>query len=280
MQQQQSLPLGFVRGEPVLEKPENLYIPPDALELLLDAFSGPMDLLLYLIRREKLDILDLPILAIIRQYMAYVEMMRELKLELAADYLVMAAMLAEIKSRLLLPRPPSDETDEDDPRAELVRRLQEYEIVRQGAYELDQQPQQERDFFVANALAQVQASQAAPVEVGLDELVVALRAVMQQIDVSQHHQVSREVLSTRERMSQILDRLQQTPKLEFTQLFVQQEGRAGAVVSFLAILELNKEGMLRLIQAENFSTIYVHVGYVHEGAATSDGETHEAIADE
>lgn len=280
MQQQQSLPLGFVRGEPVLEKPENLYIPPDALELLLDAFSGPMDLLLYLIRREKLDILDLPILAIIRQYMAYVEMMRELKLELAADYLVMAAMLAEIKSRLLLPRPPSDETDEDDPRAELVRRLQEYEIIRQGAYELDQQPQQERDFFVANALAQVQASQAAPVEVGLDELVVALRAVMQQIDVSQHHQVSREVLSTRERMSQILDRLQQTPKLEFTQLFVQQEGRAGAVVSFLAILELNKEGMLRLIQAENFSTIYVHVGHVHEGAATSDGQTHEAIADE
>lgn len=257
MAEQQSLPLGFVRGEPVLERPENLYIPPDALELMLDTFSGPMDLLLYLIRRDQLDILDLPIFDVIRQYMAYVEMMRELKLELAADYLVMAAMLAEIKSRLLLPRAPVDEDDEEDPRAELIRRLKEYEIVRQGAAELDAQPQQERDFFVANALVKAAEQEPQPPQVGLDDLIDAMRAVMKQIDVTQHHQVSKEVLSTRERMSVILDRLQSEQRLEFCQLFNAQEGRAGVVVSFLAILELNKEGMLRLAQADNFSMIYV-----------------------
>lgn len=255
--QQQSLPLGFVRGEPVFEQPENLYIPPDALELLLDAFSGPMDLLLYLIRREKVDILDLPILDIIRQYMAYVELMRELKLELAADYLVMASMLAEIKSRLLLPRPPLDDEEDEDPRAELLRRLQAYEIVREGAQALDQQPQQERDFFVASALAQLSEQPAEPPQVGLDELVGALRNVMRQIDVTQHHHIRGETFSTRERMSQILEALQRQPRLEFSQVFARSEGRAGAVVSFLALLELNKEGMLRLTQADSFSVIYL-----------------------
>lgn len=257
MSQQQSLPLGFVRGEPVLEKPENLYIPPDALELMLDAFSGPMDLLLYLIRREQVNILDLPILDIIRQYMSYVELMRELKLELAADYLVMAAMLAEIKSRLLLPRSSSVEDEEADPRAELIRRLQEYEIVRQGALELDNQPQQERDFFVASAFIDAPQSEPMPAQVDVQDLVTALRSVMRQMDATQHHQVSREALSTRERMSQILDLMQRSARVEFSQLFVKEEGRAGAVVSFLAILELNKEGMLRLTQAESFSMIYV-----------------------
>ena len=257
MAQQQSLPLGFVRGEPVLEKPENLYIPPDALELMLDAFSGPMDLLLYLIRREQVDILELPILDIIRQYMTYVELMRELKLELAADYLVMAAMLTEIKSRLLLPRSAHDADEEDDPRAELIRRLQEYEIVRQGALELDHQPQQERDFFVASALVDAPQIDPAPAQVDLEDLVTAMRSVMRQIDATQHHHVSREALSTRERMSQILDLMQRTRRVEFVKLFVEAEGRAGAVVSFLAILELNKEGMIRITQAENFSMIYV-----------------------
>lgn len=257
MAEQQSLPLGFVRGEPVLERPENLYIPPDALELMLDAFSGPMDLLLYLIRRDQMNILDLPILDVIRQYMTYVDLMRELKLELAADYLVMAAMLAEIKSRLLLPRPPTEDDEEDDPRAELIRRLKEYEIIRQGAMELDSQPQQERDFFIGNALVQAEDSEPEPPQVGLDDLVTAMRAVMRQIDVTQHHHVSRETLSTRERMSSILDRLQSQPRLEFQQLFEVTEGRAGVVVSFLALLELNKEGMIRLTQAENFSMIYV-----------------------
>jgi segregation and condensation protein A len=255
--EQQSLPLGFVRGEPLLERPDNLYIPPDALELMLDAFSGPMDLLLYLIRRDQLDILDLPILDVTRQYMAYVELMRDLKLELAADYLVMAAMLAEIKSRLLLPKPPQAEEDEEDPRAELVRRLKEYEIVRQGAEQLDAQPQQERDFFVAHATAVGEVDEPAPPQVGLDELVHAMQAVMRQIDVTQHHHISREALSTRERMSQILERLQHQPRLRLPELFLRAEGRPGAVVSFLALLELNKEGMIRLTQAENFSTIYV-----------------------
>lgn len=257
LDEQQSLPLGFVRGEPILERPENLYIPPDALELMLDTFSGPMDLLLYLIRRDQLNILDLPVLDITRQYMAYVEMMRELKLELAADYLVMAAMLAEIKSRLLLPRPPADEEDEDDPRAELIRRLQEYEIIREGAAQLDSQPQEERDYFVGRALPFVEDKTPEPPQVGLDELVNALRTVMQQVDAVQHHQISREALSTRERMSMILDQLQNHGRMQFTQLFVPNEGRPGAVVSFLAILELNKEGMVRLTQAENFSMIYV-----------------------
>jgi len=137
--EQQSLPLGFVRGEPVIEKPEDLYIPPDALEVILDAFSGPMDLLLYLIRRQKFDVVDIPVLTITRQYVHYVEMMKELKLELAADYLVMAAMLAEIKSRLLLPKPPQEDDEEDDPRAELVRRLREYEAIRHGAEYIDEQ---------------------------------------------------------------------------------------------------------------------------------------------
>lgn len=257
MAEQQSLPLGFVRGEPVLERPENLYIPPDALELMLDTFSGPMDLLLYLIRRQQLDILDLPVLDITRQYMAYVDVMHELKLELAADYLVMAAMLMEIKSRLLLPRPPADEEDEADPRAELVRRLKEYEIIREGATQLDQQPQQERDFFVASVDVPTEDAPAAPPEVALNELVKALSSVMQQVDAQQHHHISREILSTRERMSRILDQLQEQPRLEFSAVFTQSEGRAGAVVSFLALLELNKEGMIRLTQAANFSVIYI-----------------------
>ncbi|MGX5913652.1 segregation and condensation protein A [Aliidiomarina sp. Khilg15.8] len=265
MAEQQSLPLGFVRGEPVLEQPENLYIPPDALELMLDTFSGPMDLLLYLIRRQQLDILDLPVLDITRQYMAYVEVMHELKLELAADYLVMAAMLMEIKSRLLLPKPPVEDEDEADPRAELVRRLREYEIIREGAAQLDQQPQQERDFFVASVDVPMDDTPPAPPEVALDELVKALSSVMQQVDAQQHHHISRETLSTRERMSQILDLLQQQARLEFSAVFTRIEGRAGAVVSFLALLELNKEGMIRLTQAANFSVIYIERAAMDKG---------------
>jgi len=255
---QQSLPLGFVRGEPIFEQPEDLYIPPEALELMLDLFSGPMDLLLYLIRRQKMDILDLPILRITEQYMTYVDMMRELKLELAAEYLLMAAMLAEIKSRMLLPQTPDDDDDESDPRAELVRRLQEYEIVREGAQQLDQQPQQERDYFIANAETDARelAGQAPP-DVSLAELGLALAKVMQLVDAQAHHQIKREHLSTRERMSSILSQLESSGQLQFQQLFVLQEGRAGVIVSFLAILELNKEGLIVLTQAENFSQLYV-----------------------
>ncbi|CUS48635.1 MAG: segregation and condensation protein ScpA [Idiomarinaceae bacterium HL-53] len=256
--EQQSLPLGFVRGEPVLERPEDLYIPPEALELMLEAFSGPMDLLLYLIRKQKLDILDLPILSITKQYMEYVELMRELKLELAADYLVMAAMLAEIKSRLLLPKPPSEDDDEEDPRAELMRRLQEYEVIREGAEQLDQQPQLERDFFVAAATTNAKAcAEQVPPEVSLEELSLALAKVMQVVQAQAHHHIQREALSTRERMSAILERLSAAEHVEFVSLFTLEEGRAGVVVSFLAILELNKEGLIKLVQAEPYSDIYV-----------------------
>jgi len=256
--EQQSLPLGFVRGEPVFEQPEDLYIPPEALELMLDLFSGPMDLLLYLIRKQKMDILDLPILKVTEQYMVYVEMMRELKLELAADYLLMAAMLAEIKSRMLLPKIAADDDEEDDPRAELVRRLKEYEIVRAGAGQLDQQPQEERDFFVANAATDArELAGQAPAEVGVDELAAALLKVMQLVDVQAHHQVQRETLSTRERMSRIMEALQVQQRVEFATLFSPEEGRSGVVVSFLAILELSKEGLIALVQADGFSQIYV-----------------------
>lgn len=258
LQEQHSLPLGFVRGEPVLERPDDLYIPPEALELMLEAFSGPMDLLLYLIRRQKMDILDLPILDITRQYMAYVELMRELHLELAADYLVMAAILAEIKSRLLLPKPPSEEDDEEDPRAELIRRLREYEVIREGARQLDEQPQQDRDYFVASAATDARdiAGQTPP-EVSLADLSLALSRVMQLVRVQAHHHIQREALSTRERMSAILERLSQVERCDFVSLFEPTEGKAGVVVSFLAVLELNKEGLIVLTQAEAYSVIYV-----------------------
>ncbi|MGQ4275516.1 segregation and condensation protein A [Pseudidiomarina sp. E22-M8] len=256
--QQQSLPLGFVRGEAVIDKPEDLYIPPDALELILESFSGPMDLLLYLIRRQKLDIVDLPILPITKQYMEYVEMMKELKLELAADYLVMAAMLAEIKSRMLLPRPPAEEDDEADPRAELVRRLQEYEAIRTGAGYLDQMPQTERDLFVVHAETDAKDYVKQPLpDVALAELAVAFSHAMAQTELQQHHQIHRERLSTRERMSRIIDLLQTHQRLRFAQLFEPSEGKEGVVVSFLAVLELVKEALVDVTQVDAFSEIHI-----------------------
>jgi len=256
--QQQSLPLGFVRGKPVLEKPDDLYIPPDALELILETFAGPMDLLLYLIRRQKLDIIELPILPITQQYMEYVEMMKDLKLELAADYLVMAAMLAEIKSRMLLPRPASDEEEDVDPRAELVRRLREYEAIRQGAQHLDNLPQAERDFFVAHANTTARETVESPLpEVVLHELALAMSEALAQAKLLNSHQVQREKLSTRERMSRILDLLQHKKRLRLSDLFEPHEGRAGVVVSFLAILELVKEALVEVVQVNPFTEIHV-----------------------
>ncbi|PYE32104.1 condensin subunit ScpA [Idiomarina fontislapidosi] len=258
MAEQQSLPLGFVRGEPVIEKPEDLYIPPDALEVILEAFSGPMDLLLYLIRRQKFDVVDIPVLTITRQYVQYVEMMKELKLELAADYLVMAAMLAEIKSRLLLPKPPQVDEEEEDPRAELVRRLREYEAIRHGAEYIDEQPQVGRDMWLSevdtNARAFVTTE---PPEVSLEDLTLAFSRILNQLKLNAHHHIQREQLSTRERMSRILNQLQTQPYLRFAQLFSKTEGRAGAVVSFLAILELVKESMIELSQVTPMSEIHL-----------------------
>ena len=256
--QQQSLPLGYVKGEAFSEQPQDLYIPPEALEVVLEAFEGPMDLLLYLIRRNKLDILDLPVLEITEQYMEYIALMDELKLELAAEYLLMAALLAEIKSRMLLPRHSDPDEDEDDPRAQLLRRLQEYELFKQKAEELNELPRYERDFFVAKAeLTDDVLPMKAPPDVGLDELTLAFAGILKRANAFEHHQVEREALSTRERMSWVIARLQPGQFVDFGALFSSEEGKAGVVVTFLAILELAKEQLIELTQNEVMAPIYV-----------------------
>ena len=255
---QQVLPLAFVRGEAVLERPEDLFIPPDALEVLLEAFEGPLDFLLYLIRRHKFDIVDLPVNEITLQYMEYINLMQELNFELAAEYLVMAAMLAEIKSRLLLPKREAEQTEELDPRAELVRRLQEYEQFKLAATQLDAVPRQERDFFPTHAgLADNFAPYVIEPEVSLAELVLALQDVIKRTKDFQHHQIQKEQLSTRERMSRILELLRQQPVLAFGQCFALHEGRQGVVVTFLAVLELVKEKLITLTQVESYGQIHL-----------------------
>ncbi|WP_440995949.1 segregation and condensation protein A [Arhodomonas sp. SL1] len=249
--------LAHVRGEPLTELPRDLYIPPDALEVFLEAFEGPLDLLLYLIRRQNLDILDIPIAEITRQYMRYIELMRDLRLELAAEYLVMAAMLAEIKSRMLLPRPPVVEDEEADPRAELVRRLQEYERFKHAAEEIDALPRVGRDVFPAAAAAPRRQPVAVPPEVGLDELLAAFAGVMERARLHRHHQVREEALSVRQRMSETLVRLSQQRFTPFVALFTPEEGRDGVVVSFLAILELLKAGLVEVVQAEELGAIHL-----------------------
>lgn len=258
IQIQQPLPLAFINGEALLEKPEDLYIPPDALEVILDAFEGPLDLLLYLIRKQKFEIVDLPVYQITRQYMEYVELMKDIKLELAGEYLLMAAILAEIKSRLLLPRHSEDEDDETDPRAELIRRLREYEAVKQAAEELDLLPREERDLFVANAQTH-ESCQPAKIlpEIALQELVFAMQTAMRRASAFEHHHIAAEVLSTRERMSAILEQISHTEFCRFQQFFSHEEGKAGVVVTFLAILELVKESLIELVQAEPFADIHV-----------------------
>lgn len=255
---QPPLPLAMVRGEMVIERPEDLFIPPDALEVLLDAFEGPLDFLLYLIRKHKFDIVDLPINEITLQYMEYINLMQDMNFELAAEYLVMAAMLAEIKSRLLLPKHEELAAAELDPRAELVRRLQEYERFKQAAVSLDELPREERDFFQAHAaLAENYQPYLILPEVSLADLVSALGDIAKRVKEFSHHQISKEKLSTRERMSQILAQLQATGYLEFGHCFLANEGRAGVVVSFLAILELCKEKLITLTQVEVYGQIHL-----------------------
>ena len=256
---QQPLPLAFVRGEAVLERPEDLYIPPDALEVLLDAFEGPLDFLLYLIRKHKFDIVDLPVNEITLQYMEYIDLMQGLNFELAAEYLVMAAMLAEIKSRLLLPRHSEVEDEEADPRAELIRRLQEYEVFKQAATELDSLPRDERDHFNAKAgLADNFAPLLILPDVDLAELTLALKDIVKRAKDFQHHHIKREHLSTRERMSRILDLLSaHNGYLAFSSCFELSEGREGVVVTFLAMLELTKEKLVEIIQVEAYGQIHV-----------------------
>ncbi|MFY8273324.1 segregation and condensation protein A [Pseudoalteromonas sp. SSDWG2] len=264
--QQQKLPLAFIRGEAVVEKPEDLYIPPDALEVVLETFEGPLDLLLYLIKKHKLDVLELSIFSITEQYMKYVEMMREFQLELAGEYLVMAALLAQIKSRLLLPVHEELE-EEEDPRAELIRRLQEYEQFKKAAENLDEIPRMERDIFSAHALIEEEAlpSPLFP-DVSMQDLMLALSDVMARAKSFEHHHITPEQLSTRARMSDILSYLQQAQGyVEFAALFSVQEGRAGVVVTFIAILELTKEGLIMCQQANSESIIHVRLKeHAHE----------------
>ena len=255
--QQQEMPLALVRGQPVLQMPQDLYIPPDALEVILEAFEGPLDLLLYLIRRQNLDILDIPIAEITRQYVEYIELMHELRLELAADYLVMAAMLAEIKSRLLLPRPPLEEGIEEDPRAELVRRLQEYERFKKAAEEIEAMPRQDRDFSTASAFVVDRNVIRLPPPVELRELLLALKDVLKRAELTGRHAIQREALSVRNRMSDVLKALGDGEFHPFERLFNASEGRLGIIVTFLALLELAKEHLIELMQSEPLAPIYL-----------------------
>ncbi len=255
---QLEIPFAIVQGAPLLALPRDLYIPPDALEVFLDAFEGPLDLLLYLIKRQNLDILAIPIAAITEQYMEYVELMKDLRLELAAEYLVMAAMLAEIKSRMLLPRPTASE-EEDDPRADLVRRLQEYERFKKAAQDLDALPRMERDHHLVQVEVPPGHMHRVPPEVDLREVLLALRSLLARADLFTSHRVEKESLSLRERMSLVLETLHGRGFVPFVQLFEVHEGRAGVVVTFLAVLELIKTATIELVQAEPFFPIHVRL---------------------
>lgn len=246
-----------VQGNAITELPQDLYIPPDALEVILETFEGPLDLLLYLIKRQNLDILNIPISEITTQYMEYIALMESMRLELAAEYLVMAAMLAEIKSRMLLPRVNTDDEDEEDPRAELIRRLQEYEQFKEAAAKLDELPRMERDNHPLSVKAPVIERDLPLPELTLKELLLAFRDVAMRAQATQSHNISRESLSVREKMSNILAVLRLGEFLEFSTCFVAEEGRLGVVVTFLAILELCKESSIDIVQSAPFMPIYI-----------------------
>jgi segregation and condensation protein A len=279
--QQQELPLAIVRGEPLLQMPRDLYIPPDALEVILESFAGPLDLLLYLIRRQNLDILDIPIAEITRQYMGYIELMHEvMRFELAAEYLLMAAILAEIKSRLLLPRPPLEEGLEEDPRAELVRRLQEYERFKRAAEDIDALPRMERDTVVVHADPGERNVVKVPPPLELTELLLALQEVLNRAQLFEHHAVKREGLSVRQRMGELLSRLDTAEFQAVDTFFDLAEGRAGIVVTFLAMLELAKEMLVEIIQDEPGSPIYLRAKASEASATTDVDDSQSPAADE
>ena len=254
---QQEMPFAIVEGSPVTELPRDLYIPPHALEVFLETFEGPLDLLLYLIKRQNLDILDIPIAEITRQYVEYVELMKELRLELAAEYLVMAAMLAEIKSRMLLPRPQSENGEEDDPRSDLVRRLQEYERYKQAAEALESLPRVGRDIFETRVLAPYAEAVKVQPKVTVDDLISAMRDVLARAEMFSHHHVQMEPLSVRERMSIILSAVRGDEFIEFGSMFTQEEGRQGVVVTLLAVLELIKDSLIELVQSRPYGPIHI-----------------------
>ena len=256
---QGEMPFAMVEGQPMTQLPLDLYIPPDALEVFLDAFEGPLDLLLYLIKRQNLDILDIKVAEITRQYMDYIDLMTNMQLELAAEYLVMAAVLAEIKSRMLLPRHEEDEHEEDDPRAELIRRLQEYERFKDAALNLDDMPRRDREFWVGAAdVPKIEKEKPLP-DVKLQEMLIVLSKVLKRAETFTSHRIELEPLSTRERMSSILERVQNAGDqfVSFISLFDPEEGRSGVVVTFLAMMELIKESLLEIVQTEPFAPIHV-----------------------
>jgi segregation and condensation protein A len=272
--QQVEMPFAVVNGEPVTQLPRDLYIPPQALEVFLEAFEGPLDLLLYLIRRQNLDILDIPIAEITRQYTQYIELMHDLQLELAGEYLVMAATLAEIKSRMLLPRPADPAQGEEDPRAELVRRLQEYERFKRAANDMDTLPRLERDVWQASAELRDRPVARTLPQVTLQEMLLAFKEVAVRAEMFAHHHVRREPLSVRERMSNILARLERGAFVQFVELFTAAEGRAGVTVTFIAVLELMREGLIDISQTEPYAPLHVRAAGVNrtlQVVASNDG---------
>ena len=255
--QQEEMPFAVVQGKELTSLPKDLYIPPDALEVILEAFEGPLDLLLYLIRRQNLDILEINVAEITRQYMGYIDLMSSIQLELAAEYLVMAAMLAEIKSRMLLPRQIMEEDDEGDPRAELILRLQEYERFKTAAEDIDEIPRVGRDLHQASADAPGREQQRQYPDVDMREILTALADVLRRAEMFESHHIEREKLSTRERMSQVLERLRGEQFIPFVSLFKVAEGRLGVVVTFLAVMELIKESLVEIVQNESFGPIHI-----------------------
>ncbi|MGH1540476.1 MAG: segregation and condensation protein A [Arenicella sp.] len=244
-------------GQVMDQLPKDLFIPPDALEIVLETFEGPLDLLLYLIRKQNINILNIPVAEITQQYMVYVELMRHANLDLAAEYLLMAAMLAEIKSRMLLPKPAKDEEEEEDPRMALVRQLQQYELFRQAANDLEDIPRVGRDVFIANADLEDPEPPKTEAKVTLEQLTRAFQGILERAHANQLHQVTREVMSMRERMTDILKLLQTNDFLRFEDLFTHVEGRMGVVVSFIALLELFRDDMLVVVQSEPFAPIHI-----------------------
>jgi segregation and condensation protein A len=256
--EQVEMPFAIVNGEPFTQMPRDLYIPPQAMEVFLEAFEGPLDLLLYLIRRQNLNILDIPLAEITRQYMKYIEVMTELQLELAGEYMVMAATLAEIKSRMLLPRPKVDaDGNEEDPRAELVRRLQEYERFKRAAEGIDALPRLERDVWATSAEMKDRKVVRLLPQITLQEMLIAFKEVVVRSEMFAHHHIQRERLSVRARMGDILSTLEHSSFVEFVRLFRPEEGRMGITVTFVAILELVREGLIDIVQAEPFAPLHV-----------------------
>lgn len=274
------MPLAMVHGQAVLQIPHDLYIPPDALEVILDAFEGPLDLLLYLIRRQNLEILDIPVAEITRQYVAYIDVMQEMRFELAAEYLVMAAILAEIKSRMLLPRPPSEEGLEDDPRADLVRRLQEYERFKQAAENIDTLPRQDRDTSLVQAFLPERTALREPPAVDLRDMLLALHDVLRRADLSIGHAIKRDALSVRQRMGELLTRIGDGKFHRFESLFDPNEGRLGVVVTFLSILELAKEHLLDIVQEAADGPLAPLAPIYLKSLATADGAAPAVLTSE